>query len=280
MSALRGSVDASGGAVHASGGAVHAFRGAVHAEWIKLWSVRSTWLALAAAVALGAGLGLADTMSTTRSWDTLTAADRAAFDPVGSGFAGLTFAQLAFGVLGVLAATGDYATGTIIPALTATPRRGRLYLAKAAVVAVTTLVLGQVLAFGLFLLGQAVLRSEHLNAGLGDPGVLRAVTGAGLYLTAIALVGLGLGALARHPAGGVSALIAVVFLAYGAARAVEGWSYLPARLLLSNAGDVVAQVHAVAAKPRLPSMLLAYADLAGYALIALALGGWRAHRDA
>ncbi|WP_432970742.1 ABC transporter permease [Dactylosporangium sp. CA-233914] len=257
-----------------------ALRRAFHAEWIKLWSVLSTWLALATAAVLGVGLGLADTLSTTRSWDTLTAADRASFDAVGSAFAGLTFGQLAFGVLGVLVATGDNATGSIVPTLTAVPRRGVVYVAKGTVVAATTLVCGQLLAFGLFLLGQAVLADRHLDVGLTDPGVLRAVTGAGLCLAVIAMVGFGLGALTRHPAAAVAALIGVVFLAYGVARALEGWSYLPSRLLLSNAGDVVAQVHAVAAKPRLPSLRLAYLDLAGYVAVALGLGAWRARRDA
>jgi hypothetical protein len=71
----------------------------------------------------------------------------------------------------------------------------------------------------------------------------------------------------------------VVFLAYGVARTLEGWSYLPARLVLSNAGDVVGQVHAVSARPRLPSVRLAYLDLVMYVTVALALGGWRAGRD-
>jgi hypothetical protein len=105
------------------------------------------------------------------------------------------------------------------------------------------------------------------------------VASAGLYLCVVAMVGLGLGALLRHPAAATGALIAVVFLAYGAARALEGWSYLPSRLLLSNAGDVVAQVHAVAPKPRLPSLGLAYADLGLYLAAALGLGLWCSHRD-
>jgi hypothetical protein len=106
------------------------------------------------------------------------------------------------------------------------------------------------------------------------------VTSAGLYLAVVTMVGFGLGALLRHPAGAAAALFAVVFLAYGAAKAVEGWSYLPSKLLLSNAGDVVAQVHAVAAKPRLPSLGLAYLDLALYLALALGLGAWRWSRDA
>jgi hypothetical protein len=252
---------------------------ALRAEWIKLWSVRSTWVALGIAVAFTVGLGLADTVGTVRGWDTMPAADRAAFDPLGSAFAGLTFAQLALGVLGVLAVTAEYSSGTIIPTLTAQPRRMAAFTAKAGAVCGAALLIGQALAFGAFLLGQAVLRGQQLDVGLGAPGVLRSVVGAGLYLTVVTMVGFGLGALLRHPAGAVAALIAVVFLAYGAAKSVEGWSYLPSKLLLSNAGDVVAQVHPVAARPRLPSLALAYLDLALYFSVALGLGAWRCTRD-
>jgi hypothetical protein len=255
-------------------------RGALAAEWIKLWSVRSTWLALGAALLCGVGVGLIDTISVARSWDTLAPADRAAFDAAGSAFSGLPLAQLAFGVLGVVAVASEYATGSIVPTLTAVPRRGLVFLAKAAVVAGTTLVFGELLAFGTFGLGQAVLARHDLDAGLGDPGILRAVGSAGLYLCVIAMVGFGLGALLRQPAAAVGALFALVFLAYGVSRALEGWSYLPSRLTLSNAGDVVGQVHATAAKPRLPSLRLAYLTLAMHLTLALGAGGWRAGRDA
>ncbi|MCU7729681.1 ABC transporter permease subunit [Actinoplanes sp. KI2] len=252
---------------------------AVRAEWSKLWSVRSTWVALGVAVTLTFGLGLADTISTVRGWATMPAADRAAFDPLASAFAGLTFAQLALGVLGVLAVTSEYSSGTIVAALTAQPRRAVVFAAKAATVYAVSLLAGEALAFGSYLLGQAILHGKHLDVGLGAPGVLRSVAGAGLYLCVVTMVGLGLGAFLRNPAAATAALIAVVFLAYGAAKAVEGWSYLPSRLLLSNAGDVVAQVHAVAAKPRLPSLGLAYLDLALYLAAAVGLGIWRSTRD-
>jgi ABC-2 type transport system permease protein len=153
------------------------------------------------------------------------------------------------------------------------------FAAKAGTAFGVALVVGEALAFSSYLLGQAVLHGKHLDVGLGAPGVLRSVASAGLYLCVVTMVGFGLGALLRHPAGATAALIAVVFLAYGAARAVENWSYLPSRLLLSNAGDVVAQVHAVAAKPRLPSLGLAYLDLALYLTAALGLGVWRSTRD-
>lgn len=252
---------------------------ALHAEWIKLWSVRSTWVAVGVAAACAFGLGLLDTVSTVRGWETMSTAERAGFDPLASAFTGLTFTQLALGVLGVLVGTSEYSSGTIIATLTAQPRRTTAFTAQAGVLAVVALIVGEALAFGSYLLGQTVLHSQHLDVGLGAPGVLRSVASAGLYLCVVTMVGYGLGALLRHPAAAVAAMIAVVFLAYGAARAVEGWSYLPSQLLLSNAGDVVSQVHATAAKPRLPSLALAYLDLALYFTAALGLGAWRSTRD-
>jgi len=63
-------------------------------------------------------------------------------------------------------------------------------------------------------------------------------------------------------------------------RALESWSYLPEKLVLSNAADVLGQVHAVAVKaPRLPTLGLAYLDLLLYLVVALGLGAWRINRD-
>jgi ABC-2 type transport system permease protein len=251
---------------------------AVHAEWIKLRSVRSTYLAMAAAIALGLGLGFIDTTSVAHHWATMSAADRAAFDPVGDSFTGLVFAQLAFGVLGVLTVGTEYGNGSIRTTLTAVPGRSRLFAAKALVVGGFTLVLGEAFAFATFGLGQAML--GHLRVGLTDPGVLRAVASAGLYLAVVALVGYGVGGLLRHTAGGVAVMFGVIFLAWPVARALEGWSYLPDKLILSNAADVLAQVHAVAPRPRLPTLGVAYLDLLLYLAVALGLGLWRMTRDA
>ena len=46
---------------------------------------------------------------------------------------------------------------------------------------------------------------------IADSGVLRSVVGAGLYLTAVALLGFALGATIRHTAGALSAFFAVLF---------------------------------------------------------------------
>ena len=252
----------------------------LHAEWIKLRSLRSTYLTMLCAIVLGTGLGFLDTTSVAHHWATMNAQDRAAFDPVGDSFTGLVFAQLAFGVLGVLTISTEHGTGMIRTTLAATPRRGTLFTAKALVVGAVALVLGEVFAFGTFLLGQAMLAAGHLDVSLTDPGVLRAVASAGLYLWVVAMVGYGVGALVRHTAGAIAVMFGIIFLAWPAARALESWSYLPDKLVLSNASDVLGQVHALAAKPRLPSLGLAYLDLLLYLALALGLGAWRTSRDA
>ncbi len=255
-------------------------RGVLVAEWVKLRSLRSTWALLGCALILAVGDAILSTSSLAHAWPTTSAQDRLAFDPVGAALDGLSFGVLAFGTLGALAVTTEHGTGLIRTSLTAVPRRGVLFGAKALVVAAVTLVVGESIAVAAFAAGQAVLAGAQLGTGLGDPGVLRAVSGAGLYLSVVAMVGLGLGALLRHSAAAIAAMFGVVFLAYGVGRALETWSYLPSRLVLANAAEVVAQAHAWAPRPRLPSLAGAYLDLALYLAMFLAAGGWRARRDA
>lgn len=254
--------------------------GVLRSEWIKLRSVRSTYVAALAALGLGLADGILTTSSITRTWATMSAADRVGFDPVGAALDGLGFGVLAFGVLGVLTISTEYGTGAIYSTLTAVPRRGTVIAAKAVILGALTLGLGEVFAFVWFLAGQAVLSRSQLAVSLADPGVLRAVSSAGLYLAAVALIGLGLGALLRHSAGAIAAMFAVIFLAYGVGRAMESWSYMPSRLVLTNAADVMVQVHAWAAHPRLPSLPLAYLDLGLYVAVLLLAGTWRVTRDA
>jgi ABC-2 type transport system permease protein len=83
--------------------------------------------------------------------------------------------------------------------------------AKGLVFAVVTLVIGEILSFVAFGIGQAILSGAHAGASLGQPQVLRAVAGGGLYLAAVGLLGFGIGALVRHTAGALSAFFGVLF---------------------------------------------------------------------
>jgi hypothetical protein len=83
---------------------------------------------------------------------------------------------------------------------------------------------GQATAHTVFLLGQALISGQAPTAAFGQPGVLRAVLGSGLYLAALGLLGVALGTLLRHPAAAIGVLVAVVLVLPGIAAA------LPARI--------------------------------------------------
>jgi ABC-2 type transport system permease protein len=189
-----------------------AARGVLAAEWIKLRSVRSTYLILAFAAAAAVVIGYLVTHADVTRWATMTAQAKASFDPVGDSFSGLGLAQLAFGTLGVLVISSEYATGLIRTTFAAVPRRRAVLAAKAAVAGAVSLAAGEAIAFATFFTGQQALSAQHLQVTLADPGVLRGVLAAGFYLAVMAWTGLGLGALIRHTAGAITTMSAVVFL--------------------------------------------------------------------
>jgi ABC-2 type transport system permease protein len=185
------------------------FRQAVRAEWTKLATLRSTkWTLAVAAVGalLVTFLSAHGASNHPRGW-------YQGFDPTNQSLAGLAVVILAFGVLGALAVTGEYGTGTIRSSLAAMPRRDTLLAAKVTVVGLLTLVVGEILSFGTFFFGQALLHAGHApTAALDQTGVLRAVALSGASLALFALLGLGLGTIVRHTAGAISAFAAVTLL--------------------------------------------------------------------
>ena len=257
-------------------------RGVLRAEWIKLRSVRSTYVAVLAAVTLGLGVGLLGIASIAHNWATMSPSSRAGFDPVGDSFDGFQFGELALGALGVLAISTEYSSGLIRATFAAVPRRGLVFAAKAALLGGFALVLGETCAFAAFLLSQVILSSAHIGVGLGTPGVLRAVMGAGLYLAAVTMIGFGIGALLRHTAGALAALFALLFLTYPAAEAVQSFTIVPDRWLLINVAASLATVHPATGvgANRVPSPPMALVELVVYLLVFLGLGAWRMSRDA
>ena len=256
----------------------YGLRSAARMEWLKLRSVRSTaWVLLVFAAGV---IGLAVLVLAHQHWATMSPADRASFDPTENSFAGLAIGQLAFGVLGALVITTEFSSGMIRATLAAVPNRPLLLAAKAGVLAAVTLAAGEVLAFGAFAVGEAVLRSPAPHATLGQPGVLRAVLMAGAYPALIALLALGLGAVIRHTAGAISAVVGVLF--------VLPLILVPLGTSIQNSVGqfmpmLIAENSLTAVKPVAHSLSpgLGLALLCGYAAAALAVGGWAlARRDA
>ena len=146
------------------------------------------------------------------------------WDPTGVSLDGVAVAALAIAVLGVLCMSSEYSSGMIRTSLIAVPKRGRVLAAKSLVFAVVTFVVGEVTSFAAFFAGQALISGHAPHAALGDPGVARAVAGAGLYLTVLAVLSVAAGALLRHPAAAIACLVAVLFVLPGIAQALpDSW---------------------------------------------------------
>lgn len=216
----------------------------VLSEWTKLRSLRSTVFSLLAAVVFIVGLSILVPSVTVAHWPPRNPAEAAAFDPTTRSLSGIFLAQLAIGVLGVLLITGEYATGMIRATLAAVPSRLPVLWAKTVVFATVTLVLNVPAVLGAFLIGQSILTAKHLQTGLGDAGVLRAVLGSALYLTVVGLLGLGLGALLRNTAGGISALFGVLFVLPLIVRFLPtSWAGPIDKYLPNTVGEAITQVH-------------------------------------
>ena len=127
------------------------------------------------------------------------------------------------------------------------------------------------------LAGQAALKASAPHATLGQPGVLRAVLMAGAYPALIALIGLGIGALVRHTAGAICALVGVLFvlplLFVSPSMQDAAQNFLPHPM--ANAMTAV-KPPAHALPPG-----LTFGLLCAYAIAALAAGAWAlTRRDA
>jgi ABC-2 type transport system permease protein len=189
------------------------FGGTLRSELTKIRSVRSTWWTLLVLLVVSVGIGAAITGGTAANWSHMSASDRATFDPTQASVGGLFYlGQLVIVVLGALTLTAEYSTGMIRTSLTAMPRRTVVYASKAAIFAVVALVVTFVAAFVSFFLGQALLASTHDTATLSQPNVLRAIIGSALYVTLCGLFAFAVGAILRHTAGAITAVIGLLFV--------------------------------------------------------------------
>ncbi|MGH3186687.1 MAG: hypothetical protein ACRDPY_21900 [Streptosporangiaceae bacterium] len=157
------------------------------------------------------------------------------------------------------------------------PRRSWLLAAKALVFTAIAVVTGEAVSFACYLRTQAIFRAHGVPySTLGRPNVLRAVTGAGLYLAATglgALAATGLGALAvaaliRHTAGAITLVVAVYYLLLEVSGALPpSLRYPTEKYSPTGAG---ATVYAVRPQAHLFAGWAGFGLLCGYVAVALA----------
>lgn len=241
--------------------------------------MRSTLWSLTFLVIVTLGLSALFTWVNDHQWAQSDASDRASIvaDPtsliLGTGF---LFGQLTVCVLGVLVMAGEYSTGSIRSSLLAVPKRTPMLAAKCAVFAALVFVFGELVSFPSFLVGAKILHN-HAPVSLGDPGVLRAVIGGGLYLAVLGLFALAIGALVRHTAGAITGVIAFVLVLAPVSQLIPGnvgkhvHAYLP-----STAGQLIAQAHQ--SKTDLLSPWQGFGVFCVWTAVLLAIAGWLLNR--
>ncbi|GIG71156.1 ABC transporter permease [Phytomonospora endophytica] len=185
----------------------------IASEWQKLRSVRSTYMYLSAVV-LSVAVGGFVAYLMTADYDSSTPDVQAVFGSADPGQLALPVTQFCLAALAALVMTSEYATGMIRTSLTAVPARGRMFAAKAVVAAAVAAVAGLAMSFGSYFLGAAITgdRPAPIRAweSLGD--AMPSLLANSASVVAMALLGLGLGAILRATAGALVAVTAILFV--------------------------------------------------------------------
>lgn len=224
---------------------------AIAAEWIKLRSIRSTYILAGVVLACVAPAVLLAGFA-ARAWDGATPEQRTTFAlsdlPELIGWV----AQLCMALLGVLAITSEHGSGLIRTTFWVLPQRTTVLAAKAVVVAAAALAVG----IGVPMLTLAVTRpiiGDRPIRGSSTPlpDELRLLLASGLLIAVFALLGLGLGAMIRSTAGAIVTVVALWYLLpIVALNLPSPWDDRMASVLLINLARQLAGGHYENAAPQ------------------------------
>jgi ABC-2 type transport system permease protein len=283
-------------------------RGVIASEFTKLRSVRSTYWTIAALIIVSvgisaiAGFGMASNIH-NQPWN--KAGTDATQDSL---IAFFELGQLIIAVIGAMIITSEYSTGMIRTSLTAMPRRGTVYLGKLIVLTSVTLVVSLVTSFLAFFTGQAALSGSGVSASLfhsvtipagvqlnqtgngpttyvfqgtdviSSGTVLTAVAGTALFVTVVALIAFGLGAIIRHTAGAITSTIGLMFVLSIIIQILpDNWRWEIMRFFPDAAGRVIS-VTIGPANPHLWSAWPQFLVTVIWAVALVGIGGYLFHR--
>ncbi|MEV6168019.1 ABC transporter permease [Streptomyces sp. NPDC051954] len=174
------------------------FREGLAFEWTKFASLRSTvWTTAAVALVTVVGAVFVGLTGSLQPDDTV----------LGGSLTTTVPSLMIAGVVGALTVCGEYSSGTIGSTLTAVPRRGRVLLAKAALLTGLLYGVGLAACTVAYVLGDAILDDTYAQ---GE--ALPALFGIAALFSIVGVLGLAIGALLRHAAGAVTAVTGVLLL--------------------------------------------------------------------
>ncbi len=184
----------------------------VRSEWLKLWTVRSTYWTIGTTLAVLGLLALAMAVSINAFPEQMeqgAGSTDVSIVPYMVLAPGQIFGALVLVVLAALVVTGEYGTGQIRSTLTAVPTRLPVLWAKALVIAVVTFLTAAVgTALSLLIAGLVA----DVQVDWSDAETVRIVLGTPLYIATVALLGFAVGALLRNTAATIAIVIGFVLV--------------------------------------------------------------------
>ncbi|QYH34761.1 ABC transporter permease subunit [Salinibacterium sp. M195] len=216
----------------------------VRSEWIKLRTLRSTQWSFAIFVLLTVGFGLLMAVTLDTSSGPAVDAETQKSLTVMVATLGVNFTQLVAAVLGVLIISGEYTTGMIRSTFAAVPTRLPALFAKALVLAVATFVVSLASIIVTALVTAPILAGQGIEGQLFDGEVMRALVGGAGYLTLVALLAFGFGAVLRNSAGGIASVLGLILVVPTVLAILAGitqavWAQNLSVFLPSNAGALM-----------------------------------------
>jgi ABC-2 type transport system permease protein len=184
--------------------------GAIRSEWVKFRGLTSNValtafafaLILANAILMPVAYVFRDRGSSQADYD---AYPGMIIDK--TGYIGLVLA-----IVAALLVTNEYRSGQIKTTLLSLPRRTPALIAKAAVIAGVSFIVGALSAGIGFALAPALLAGGGYSYDFGIADALRLIVGSGLYLATLSMIGIALGVLIRNVVASVLAVIALLVL--------------------------------------------------------------------
>lgn len=244
----------------------------IRSEWIKLRTLRSTWLTIGGMLFALVSFGLISALTASGQVEVAPGQGGppgfAGADPVATVLAGANFAVLIVAVLGAIVGAREYSTGMIRTTLAAVPRRLPVLWGKLTTFVGVVAPVAVVGVLASFFGGMAILDAGGAaTVAWSDDGVARALLGMAAYLVGLGVIGVALGILLRSTAGGIGMVIGAVLFVPTLASALlpDSWNdilkYLP-----SNAGQAFTSLNPGDA---LVNPTVGMAVFAGWVLLAI-----------